>query len=113
MSQEYIAGIDRSTGSYEYDELRVVRSKETGILYYATDSGCSCPMPFEAEDADFPKSWTPIKRGDSWKSFERYAHSWWGGEKHGELKQVEDFIAKIKDALNKKAPAEPKEGGRP
>lgn len=45
---EIVAEIDYSTGSYEYD-LRVVwRHRETGKLYTAQDSGCSCPSPFEA-----------------------------------------------------------------
>ncbi len=44
---EPVAEIDYSSGSYEFD-LRVIwRHKETGQLYTARDSGCSCPSPFE------------------------------------------------------------------
>lgn len=32
--------------SYEFD-LTVVWKNAAGQLYYADDSGCSCPMPFE------------------------------------------------------------------
>jgi hypothetical protein len=34
-------------GSYEFDIFLVLRSEATGKLYCATDSGCSCPTPFE------------------------------------------------------------------
>lgn len=33
-------------GSYEFD-MFVVWKDTNGALYYATDSGCSCPSPFE------------------------------------------------------------------
>lgn len=39
--------IDFSSGSYEFDVSVVWADVETGALYYADDSGCSCPAPFE------------------------------------------------------------------
>lgn len=48
MGLEPIAEIDYSSGNYEFD-LRVVwRHAESGELYTARDSGCSCPSPFES-----------------------------------------------------------------
>jgi hypothetical protein len=41
---EFVDSID-DAGSYE--TLSVWRDKETGRIYYASDSGCSCPTPFE------------------------------------------------------------------
>ena len=42
-----VAEISYTDGAYEFD-LRVVWGhKETGKLYTARDSGCSCPSPFE------------------------------------------------------------------
>lgn len=41
-----IGAID-TAGSYEFDILCVWQHEESGKLYYATDSGCSCPSPFE------------------------------------------------------------------
>ena len=38
--------IDFSSGSYEFDITAVWRDA-SGQLYYADDSGCSCPSPFE------------------------------------------------------------------
>lgn len=44
---EPVATIDFSDGYYQFDYLAVWREKETGRLFYAEDSGCSCPSPFE------------------------------------------------------------------
>ena len=33
--------------SWEFEMVIVLRHKETGDLYWAQDSGCSCPSPFE------------------------------------------------------------------
>jgi hypothetical protein len=38
-----------SSGSYEFDLTVVWQDVETGACYYADDSGCSCPSPFEDE----------------------------------------------------------------
>ena len=38
-----------SSGGYEFDTTVVWQDVETGALYYADDSGCSCPSPFEAD----------------------------------------------------------------
>jgi hypothetical protein len=44
---EQVAQIDYSDGSYQFDYRVVWRHKDTGKLYTARDSGCSCPSPFE------------------------------------------------------------------
>lgn len=90
---------ERTGASYEFDELKVVRSVETGILYYATDSGCSCPTPFEHEDANFPEAWTPIKKGESWRAFEAAFMNWADGGKALTLKDKTDFLDQIRAAL--------------
>lgn len=49
--------------SYEFDLTRVYKQISTGALFYATDTGCSCPIPFEStEDTDL----TPIRRMQDW-----------------------------------------------
>jgi hypothetical protein len=50
LGLEIIAEIDYSDGSYQFDQRIVWRHKETGKLYTARDSGCSCPTPFENYD---------------------------------------------------------------
>lgn len=50
-----VAEID-TAGGYEFD-ITVVFRKEDGSFWYAQDSGCSCPTPFEDHGLD---SLTPV-----------------------------------------------------
>lgn len=60
---EEIGEVEWSDEAYQFDLTRVYRQISTGDLFYATDSGCSCPSPFEdTEDTDL----TPIKRMQDW-----------------------------------------------
>lgn len=43
---EIVAILDRENCSYEFDMFVVWKDKKNR-LYYASDSGCSCPSPFE------------------------------------------------------------------
>lgn len=45
-----IGEVEFSSGSYEFDTLVLWRS-EQGTVYYAHDSGCSCPTPFDGYTA--------------------------------------------------------------
>ena len=51
---EIIGEVDFSDGSYQFNYLVVWKDLATGKLYYAEDSGCSCPSPFE--DYRYPGS---------------------------------------------------------
>jgi hypothetical protein len=44
-SFEFVGSIDPGM-PYQFDTLMVLQDKTTGHLYYAQDSGCSCPQPF-------------------------------------------------------------------
>ena len=44
---EPVGEVEFSDGFYQFDLLAAWRHKESGRLYYAEDSGCSCPSPFE------------------------------------------------------------------
>src|SRR5699024_9882982 len=60
---EGIADVEWVGESYEFDMTRVYRKISTGELFYAEDSGCSCPSPFEdVEESDL----TPITRMQDW-----------------------------------------------
>lgn len=37
---------------YDFDLTAVWQDVTTGALYYADDSGCSCPSPFESQGRD-------------------------------------------------------------
>lgn len=45
--------------SYEFDMLLLLRREKDGALLIATDSGCSCPCPFEDVDPEKLEIATP------------------------------------------------------
>ena len=45
-----VGEVEWSDGGYQFDLTVVWRNPETGQLYIAEDSGCSCPSPFENFD---------------------------------------------------------------
>lgn len=64
---EIIGSVDVA-GSYEFDILLVLKDK-SGFLFWCTDSGCSCPIPFESVTID---DLHPITR-ENLKEFETIA----------------------------------------
>jgi len=44
---DFIADIDLSEPDYSFDLLRIYVRRHDGMILWATDSGCSCPSPFE------------------------------------------------------------------
>ena len=60
---ETVAELDLSEPNYSFDLLVVWKRLSDGQLLYGTDSGCSCPSPFEGvgvgDLAEF--SWTAIE----------------------------------------------------
>ena len=58
-----VCSVEWSGESWEFDLTAVFESKETGMLFYAEDSGCSCPIPFEEMSFDYLK---PILRLQDW-----------------------------------------------
>lgn len=65
--------LDEADLCYEYNTLLVVKHEPTGRVFYATDSGCSCPTPFEHYHFSGPDETNldEIKAGDSFTSFQR------------------------------------------
>lgn len=86
---------DRSSGSYEYDTIVFWATKD-GRIYTASDSGCSCPTPFEGYSGD---DLDDILQGlerigsveqaeatfDSWRGKSEYVHD-------SDRKQLSDWI---------------------
>lgn len=58
-----IADVEWEDESYQFDMTRVYQHKTTGELFYAEDSGCSCPCPFEDTQV---KDLKPITRMQDW-----------------------------------------------
>jgi hypothetical protein len=63
---ETVAHFEAYTPEWSFDLFIVVREKGSGKLYAASDSGCSCPTPFE--DHTWPTDYTEIK---SWEDCKR------------------------------------------
>lgn len=47
LGLELVGEVDYSDGDYNFDLVAVWRDPKTGDWFYAEDSGCSCPSPFE------------------------------------------------------------------
>ena len=60
-------GMMDDADSYEFHILVLWQDVKSGKLYYAVDSGCSCPTPFE--DYQSLADLTPLNQR-SWKAFE-------------------------------------------
>lgn len=58
-----ICSVEWSGEPWEFNQTAVFESKETRMLFYAEDSGCSCPSPFEETSFD---DLTPILRLQDW-----------------------------------------------
>jgi hypothetical protein len=43
-----VASFDDPKASYSFDSFEIYKRDSDGALFYATDSGCSCPTPFKA-----------------------------------------------------------------
>jgi len=62
-----IGGLNEPDLCYEFNEL-VVWQHEDGRVFFAQDSGCSCPSPFE--DYTSLEDLTPVTT-ESWEVFEK------------------------------------------
>lgn len=86
---------------YGFD-LTVVWKHEDGSFYWASDSGCSCPSPFE----DYT-SLESLESGTKWDALraiqdrsDNYANgTYWTGNNDYAAPQVADLCAKIVSAL--------------
>lgn len=47
LGLEILGTLDEPNLSYEYNTFLVVRHPESGRVFWAQNSGCSCPTPFE------------------------------------------------------------------
>lgn len=97
---EIVGTLDAAIG-YEFDTLIVFRDIESRDLYYAADSGCSCPTPFEG----FTRL-SDLTRIDPHHldAFEQAVHSWNDeyGPKVGSG-EVARLLREVRDAIS--APA--------
>ena len=88
-----VVSLEDATLSYEFDIFCIWQHKSTGKLYWARDSGCSCPSPFE--DYTSVDTLNNIHAG-SWDDFVSNI------ERLGYATQTEigDTIRKVKELLD-------------
>ena len=67
LNLKLIGALHDPSAYYDFDMLIVLQHVD-GRLFYACDSGCSCPSPFE--DFTTLESLTPIT-ADNWPNFAR------------------------------------------
>lgn len=96
---EQVDVLDEEGLSYEFNTFLIVQDIATGRVFYATDSGCSCPTPFEeyhfnsADDTNL----TEITLGDSFTSFQREIEGFRGSQE-----EIEKAIDSVKAILKAK-----------
>lgn len=64
----YTRVAELNTGGYDWSAVGVWRQKDTGRLYWATDSGCSCFAPWDNLDE---ASLSPLDTPEDWARLER------------------------------------------
>lgn len=47
FGMQVVCELEDPDASYTFDTVVVWRQADTGLLFFARDSGCSCPVPFE------------------------------------------------------------------
>lgn len=55
--------------SYSFDMFVVWVNDETGAIYYGTDTGCSCPAPFEQYNLSYNHLHSLVDTNESWDEF--------------------------------------------
>lgn len=83
--------LDRPDLSWEFEMLGVWQHKD-GRLFYASDSGCSCPSPFE--DFHSLADLTPITKGASYEAFKKDIQDF-----HCDRKEKSDLLARVRRRL--------------
>lgn len=85
------AELDDPNACYSFDTFVVWERLEDGALLYATDSGCSCPSPFEYVTSI--EGLTEVDDStESWQAFVQALDAWRDGNSSGS----EDTIAAVR-----------------
>lgn len=88
---------------YSFNKFVVWRRKSDGALFYASDSGCSCPSPFE--DYTSVESLKAITKQTD-KTFESDLQTWARGYETKEYRDgvsqadLDSLTVKVREALN-------------
>lgn len=93
--------IEWSDGCYQFDLTVVWRKVNTNEFFYAEDSGCSCPSPFESMGMDDLIACTPFELDKHLT--ERFATDWRAPWDQGEADRLTaergELIMKMRQAV--------------
>lgn len=89
---EPVAEYDLYAEPYEFTLVAVWREKETGKLWGAHDSGCSCPVPFE--NHTWPTDFTEIRSEADLRGLIEAAASEYRNRRESEV----DFVRAVAEA---------------
>lgn len=100
---EIIDSLDEDGLSYEYNTFIAVRHIESGRVFTASDSGCSCPTPFERVHFNSPEDTEMDEvHAYSWNDFVSTVRSWaigYNDEQRVPKREVDDFIEEVRLAM--------------
>lgn len=83
---------------YEFDDVLVWEDLDTGEFYWAADSGCSCPTPFEAYEGEKAKTLPKLTLG-SFDEFEAAAKEVFYNPSESEQAKTQQFIQDVRMLL--------------
>lgn len=103
--------LDRPDLSYEFDMLGVWRDDATGRLGWASDSGCSCPSPFEDYNSfgdltllgDSPDALRALE-DEAWSTLLSYSESR-NDAPPSKARSVKEFMGEVTAALKNRSKA--------
>lgn len=91
---EPIAEYDLYEESYEFTIVAVWRETATGKLWVGSDSGCSCPVPFE--DHTFPTDYNEVRSvADVLEEIKGI-----DSEYRGRVQPYQEFLRQVQEALD-------------
>ncbi len=75
---EIIHSLDEDNLCYEYNTFLVFLHTPSGRVFYASDSGCSCPTPFEEYNFKGPddNNLNEVKKGHEMETFASELENW-------------------------------------
>jgi hypothetical protein len=93
---KHVADLDFSSGSYEFDTTAVWVNDKVKKFYWADDSGCSCPSPFEGFSTIEQLNSGPFEQVRDHLTSRFDGGGWGGYVKITELHPVVEKLHKIK-----------------
>lgn len=103
-----LAQMDEPNLSYQFNQFVVWQHIASGRVFYAQDSGCSCPTPFEDFDFNGPGA-TNLQEVQmhNWKAFEDEVNSFcaypvdddWYERRRIPQSEKDELLIKVKQAM--------------